>query len=86
MKEFIVLKREVNIVAVKIKADNREEAIQKVSEHQGEECSTEYSHTLDTDTWSVEDGGTMYYHNESTNKYDKCIGSLNGGKKELESE
>jgi mannitol/fructose-specific phosphotransferase system IIA component (Ntr-type) len=74
MKEFIVLKREVNVVAVKVKADNREEAVQKVSDYEGEECSTEYSHTLATDTWSVEEDGKTYYHNESNGKYDKCIG------------
>ena len=85
MKEFIVLKREVNIVAVKIKADNREEAVQKVSEYHGEEQSTEYSHTLSADTWSVEEGGTTYYHNESTGKYDKCIGQQEQ-KKEVETE
>lgn len=76
MKEFIVLKREVQIVAVKIQAENREDAVSKVSEYQGgDEYSTEYSHTLDKETWSVEDGGKTYYHNESTGKFDKTIGT-----------
>ena len=75
MKEYIVLRREVNIVAVKVKAEDRDDAVSRVSkDYEGDEISTEYSHTLDTDTWSVEEDGTTYYHNASTGKFDKTVG------------
>lgn len=87
MKEFIVLRREVNIVAVKVNADDRDDAVRRVSnDYEGEEVSTEYSHTLDTDTWSVEEAGTTYYHNPSTGKFDKTIGTLQDPVPEKETE
>jgi hypothetical protein len=73
MKEFIVLKREVHTVAVKIRAESREAAVTKVSEYKGDEYCTEYSHTLDADTWSVDEDGVTYYRNESTGMFDKSI-------------
>lgn len=56
MKTFIVLVKEVHIQPVKIKAMNKNDAIRRVNEDAGEylEEGIEYSHTLDTETWTVQ--------------------------------
>lgn len=40
---------------MEIVADNPEQAIQRVKDGEGDEAVCEYSHTLDSETWSVED-------------------------------
>lgn len=57
MKEFEVLVREVWIQRVVIEAKTQEEAIEKVREGEGINLQNglEYSHTLDFDTWTVEE-------------------------------
>ncbi len=52
---YCVLVREVHVSTMEIEAANPIEAIQKVKDGQGEEVICEYSHTLDPDTWSVDD-------------------------------
>lgn len=56
MRSFIVNLREVHIQPVKIKAKNEQDAIKKVKQGQGDylEGMLEYSHTLDSDTWTIE--------------------------------
>lgn len=53
MPKFHVLVREVHVSTMLIEADTAQEALDTASE--GDELDCEYSHTLDTDTWSVED-------------------------------
>jgi hypothetical protein len=57
MKKFRVLVREVHIQPTIIEADSKEEALKKVFDGEGELDTQgfEYSHTLDTDTWTVEE-------------------------------
>ena len=56
MKTFNVFVREVHIQTVKVTAKNEKEAISKVKDGEGDyiDGALEYSHTLDSDTWSVE--------------------------------
>ena len=55
MNAYIVIMEEVYKQHVKIYADSEEEAIARVSEFEGEEDgASEYSYTLDKDTWEVE--------------------------------
>lgn len=53
MSKFNVLVREVHVSIMEVEAETYEEAINNASS--GEELICEYSHTLHTDTWSVED-------------------------------
>lgn len=57
MKKFIVDVREIHIASVQVEA--KDEADAKTKAHQqlidGEEWPIEYSHTLDDDTWMVEE-------------------------------
>lgn len=56
-KSFIVNVREVYIQPYKVEAETNEEAIRIVADGGGdlmEDC-LEYSHTLDPDTWTVEE-------------------------------
>jgi len=55
--KFIVSIREVHIQAVEIEADTKEEAVEKVKEGEGEylEDGLDYSHTLDSEFWTVEE-------------------------------
>ena len=55
MAKYTVLVREVHISHMEVEADSPEEAIEKVKEGEGDEATCEYSHTLDDDTWSVDD-------------------------------
>jgi hypothetical protein len=53
MKKYYVLIREVHVSTRLVEAASVEEAIHEAGG--AEEVMCEYSHTLDTDTWSVED-------------------------------
>ena len=56
MKTYDVLVREVWVQPVSVEADSPHEAIRKVQEGDGEYTkSAEYSHTLDPETWTVEE-------------------------------
>ena len=52
--KYIVLVREVHISHVLINAASEEEAITLVKDAEGEEVYSEYSHTLDPNTWTIE--------------------------------
>jgi len=56
-KSFIVSKREVHISFEKVKASNAEEAIEKVKNRSAdcETISTEYSHDMPKEFWTVEE-------------------------------
>jgi hypothetical protein len=51
---YLVSRRDVHIDIVAVEAANEAHAIKLVKNGEGEELSTEYSHPLDTDTWTVE--------------------------------
>jgi hypothetical protein len=58
LREFIVGVREVWVHALKIRATSPESAVRQAKAYgtdAGEEANFEYSHTLDTDLWSVEE-------------------------------
>lgn len=57
MKKYIVNIREVHLQPIEIEAESPEEAIRLVQDGDGEGDYTngEYSHTLDSDTWTVEE-------------------------------
>jgi len=55
MPKYTVLRREVHISHQEIEADSVEDAINRVVDGEGDEVYFEYSHTLDSDIWSVED-------------------------------
>jgi hypothetical protein len=57
-KLFEVYVREVHVQQVNIEAASKEEAIQKVAAGEGDyvDNTLEYSHSCDTDTWTVEEG------------------------------
>ena len=57
MPEYRVKVREVHVQDVIVTADSPEEATAKVQEGEGlyVDNSLEYSHTLDPDTWTVEE-------------------------------
>jgi hypothetical protein len=55
--KYRVLVREVYVSHIEVEADTERAAIEAVNAHgtdAGEEVLSEYSHTLDTDTWTVE--------------------------------
>lgn len=54
-KVFIVAVREVHVQDYKVEAETKEEAIQKINNCEGEvlEGRMEYSHALESDTWTV---------------------------------
>lgn len=55
MPEFTVYVREVWVQAVEIEAPTKTDAIEMVEAGEGESNDNfEYSHTLDSDTWEVE--------------------------------
>lgn len=56
MPIYNVLVREVHISHMKVTADDEKQAVEKVKKGAGEECTLEYSHTLDPEYWSVESG------------------------------
>lgn len=57
MKNFIITRREVWTSGVLVTANTQEEAIKIVEDCGGTELDglLEYSHTLDTDTWTTEE-------------------------------
>lgn len=57
MKSYIVYVREVHVQGYRVKAENEEQAKDEVREGKGDllESYFEYSHTLDSDTWTVEE-------------------------------
>ena len=55
MSKFIVSVREIHIQPVEIEAENKEEAVMKVREGDGEYLNGgEFSEVLDPETWTVE--------------------------------
>ncbi len=54
-KLYNVLVREVHVSIMQIAAFSPAEAIKLVNDGDGEEMFLEYSHTLDQDTWTVEE-------------------------------
>ena len=59
METYIVNVREVHIQPVEVEASSEEEAIQEVKDGEGEYMDDllKYSHTLNSDTWTVEKQG-----------------------------
>jgi hypothetical protein len=55
MTTYYVHKREVHVSTVRVEAASEAEAIEKAKGDDGEEVMCEYSHTLDSDTWTVEE-------------------------------
>ncbi len=57
MPKYYVLVREVHVSHLKVEADSPEEAIAKVAkgDEEFEDDCLEFSHTLDTDTWTTEE-------------------------------
>lgn len=57
MKTYIVLRRECWVSGVEIEAANEEEALLLVAVGEGTERDDllEYSHTMDVDSWTVEE-------------------------------
>ena len=55
MTKFIVYMIEVHVQDVLIEADSKEDAIKKVQKGEGDYAFFEYSHTLEPDTWTVEE-------------------------------
>lgn len=55
MPKYTVLVREVHVSHMVVEADSPEEAIKKIKDGDGDEATCEYSHTLDSETWSVDD-------------------------------
>lgn len=55
MTKFIVEVREVHVQSMRVEAESAEEAIKKVVNGEGEivENCMEYSHTLDSENWTV---------------------------------
>lgn len=77
MPTFFVEVREVHISHRKVEADDRDQAVAKCNEGEGEEVYLEYSDTKDKSTWSVHEDTfpyTDYYFNPATGKHDKKIG------------
>jgi hypothetical protein len=60
LKTFIVYVREVHVQQVRIQAESKEEAVKKVEEGDGEFLNNalEYSHSLEPETWTVEEEKT----------------------------
>lgn len=61
MINFIVGVREVHIQNIKISAKNRKNAIKKVEDGEGTLIDMGYSHTLESNTWTIskEDTSTI---------------------------
>lgn len=57
MKKYVVNVREVHVQPVRIEATSKEEAIEKIVKGQGTtvDDGLEYSHTLDSEFWTVEE-------------------------------
>jgi hypothetical protein len=76
VREFKVLRREVHVAEVKVIAEDPTEAIQRVANGEGNECSAvEYSENMPTNTWSVEipvgNRIDTYYHNPTNDRFDR---------------
>ena len=55
MAEYYVLVREVHVSYRRVEASSPEEAKKVAQEGGGEDSHLEYSHTLDPETWTVEE-------------------------------
>ena len=58
MTKFNVIVKEVHTRTITVKADSKEEAIEKANniiEEGEDDINLEYSHTLDTDEWDIEE-------------------------------
>lgn len=55
MPKYTVLVREVHVSHMEIEAENPEDAVDKVYNGDGNEVLCEYSHTLDSNEWTVDD-------------------------------
>lgn len=53
MEKFFVEMREVHVQTVSVTAETPMEAIKKVEEGEGDYVTMEYSHTMDSESWSV---------------------------------
>lgn len=51
---FLIGVREVHVSTMEVEAESPEAAVQMVKDGQGREIMCEYSHTLDSDLWTVE--------------------------------
>ncbi len=60
MKTYRVLVREVHISHMEVRADDPDDAIFQVEGGAGEEKHLEYSHTLDSSTWTVTSEGKTF--------------------------
>ena len=72
MKKFIIGVREVHVQLYSEIAETEEDAITQI-QNGGGTCvddGLEYSHTLDSDHWSVEEEGDVLYEYEITHKLD----------------
>ena len=64
MAKYTVRVREVHVAYHEVTAGSPEVAIHIVKKGGGELVNTEYSHTLDTDTWDVEDNDGNIVHDQ----------------------
>jgi len=57
LRQFLVAVREVHVQQVRVKAESPEDAKERVVKGEGDQVddSLEYSHTLDSDLWTVEE-------------------------------
>ena len=55
-KTYIVGIREVHVNLVEVEAESPEEATAAAADGAGDYLDLEFSHTLDTDEWTVEEG------------------------------
>lgn len=54
-KEYFVDIKEIHVQRIKVMASSQEEAMEKARKGDGQYYDMEYSHTLDKDTWFVEE-------------------------------
>ncbi len=57
MTTYLIGVREVHVSTMKVEAETEDDAIEMIRDAAGEEVMCEYSHTLDSSTWSVEKVG-----------------------------
>lgn len=74
MPKYTVLVREVHVSHMVVEADSPKEAIKKIKDGDGDEALCEYSHTLDSETWSVDDAEG----NETRKQYPNGIPGIPG--------
>jgi hypothetical protein len=55
MKTYLVGVREVHVSYMEVKANTPTDAFDMIRNGEGDEVSMDYSHTLDPETWTVEE-------------------------------